>query len=293
MPARIPSLNWLRVFEAAARTGSFARAGEILAMSAPAVSQQIKALETHLGRALFHRGPRSVELTEVGRAFLPSVAQSLHAVELASANLFGDRDRAVLRLQVSLLFGAGWLAARLPHFEADHPEIQVNLLTGINDNDFSLADADLSVQFGKPAQPGEDSDPLFGETLYPVAPPAVAQAIRSPEDLLDWPLIEIATHRANWFDLLPRDSRTPRLTYTDNSLTAYALAGSGAVALARAPASDGLPERFGLQPCLPDLSIRGVQHYTLVYPARSRLSRSAQTFRTWLLAEVEADAGAI
>ena len=78
MARRIPSLNWLRVFEAAARAGSFARAAETLNISPPAVGQQIRALEDHLGRALFERGPQSVMLTEAGRAYLPAGAQALH-----------------------------------------------------------------------------------------------------------------------------------------------------------------------------------------------------------------------
>ena len=63
MPANIPSLNWLRVFEAAARMENFARAGELLDLSTSAVSQQVKALENHLGEQLFERHARSVELT--------------------------------------------------------------------------------------------------------------------------------------------------------------------------------------------------------------------------------------
>jgi len=81
MRRSIPSLNWLRVFEAAARGESFARAAELLNMSTSAVSQQIKALETHFGTALFKRGPKHVELTDAAHAFLPVVRQSLSTVE--------------------------------------------------------------------------------------------------------------------------------------------------------------------------------------------------------------------
>ena len=88
MTSRIPSLNWLRVFEAAARTQSFARAAEQLNMSAAAVSQQVKALEGHLGSALFQRHAHAVSLTEAGRAYLPSVQQSLLMLGNATDGLF-------------------------------------------------------------------------------------------------------------------------------------------------------------------------------------------------------------
>ena len=73
----IPSLNWLRVFEAAARMENFARAAELLDMSTSGVSQQIKALESHFGEQLFERGARNVKLTDAGHAFLPAVRQAL------------------------------------------------------------------------------------------------------------------------------------------------------------------------------------------------------------------------
>ena len=289
-PPRIPSLNWLRVFEAAARTGSFARAAEALNMSPPAVSQQIRALEGYLGRPLFERGPRSVALTEAGSAFLPVVAQSLHAVEIATANLFGDRETATLTVQCSLTLATGWLARRLQEFYAAHPGIQLHLMNAVHDHEFRREGADLTITFGLPPSPAEDGDVLFGETVTPVAPPEIAAAIETPVDFARWPLVEVATHRPNWFALLPKDGPAPRVTYTDDTLTALALATSGAIALDRAPASEGLAERHGLVPCLPELTIAGVQNYALIYPARSALSRAARRFRDWLLDEVAATA---
>ncbi|MEM7058540.1 MAG: LysR family transcriptional regulator [Pseudomonadota bacterium] len=291
MSSRIPSLNWLRVFEAAARTGSFARAAETLNMSPPAVSQQIKALEEHLGRQLFERGPRSVALTEPGRAFLPVVANSLHAVEVATGSLFGDRDRTTLTLSCTLLFANGWLAARLPKFRAAHPEIQLRLLTQEFATTAEHQNADLRISFGAQPDAFEESDHLFGEVIYPVATGEIAGQVISQEDLPKWPLIEVATHRANWFALLPEGELNPRITYTDNTTTAFSLAMQGAIALARAPASEGLPERSNLERCLPDLWVNGVQSYQLIYPARTSLGRAARAFRDWLLEEAEATLG--
>ena len=283
MVNRIPSLNWLRVFEAAARTGSFSRAADTLNMSRPAVSQQILALEGALDRQLFERGARSVTLTDAGKAFLPTVAQSLHAIETASANLFGGQQTRALNVQCTLLFATGWLAPRLPSFSALHPETRVNLSTGNHEREFAADKADLRLVFGLSPNPNEESDALFGESIYPVAPPAIAGHIQGPEDLLKFPLIEVAVHRTNWWSFLPANAPGPNFIYTDNSLTALALARNGAVALARAPACGDLPAQFGLERCAGFRAAKGVQSYALVHPGVTQLSVAARQFRDWLL----------
>ena len=105
MPPSIPSLNWLRVFEAAARMENFARAGELLDLSTSAVSQQIKALESHFGEKLFERHPRSVELTDAGHAFFAGGAPgAAGTVEESAATLFGEERGNTLTLQADLVF---------------------------------------------------------------------------------------------------------------------------------------------------------------------------------------------
>ncbi len=125
LKSRIPSLNWLRVFEAAARTGSFAKAADLLSMSAPGVSQQIKALEDYLGKPLFIRAAHSVSLTPAGEAFFPAVQQALLYVETAAAGLFGSKLEEPLYVRATLLFAVGWLSPRLPKFAQEHPAIRV------------------------------------------------------------------------------------------------------------------------------------------------------------------------
>lgn len=283
MVNRIPSLNWLRVFEAAARTGSFARAADTLNMSRPAVSQQIQALEGALDRQLFHRSARSITLTDAGKAFLPTVAQSLHALETASSNLFGGQQTTSLTVQCSLLLATGWLAPRLPAFAELYPDIRVNLSTGIHDAEFGPDRADMRIVFGMPPTPYEDSDILFGETIHPVAPPEIAAQIHAPEDLLRFPLIEIASHRTNWWSFLPAGAPEPRFIYTDNSMTALSLARTGAVALARGPACGDLPAQFGLQSCAGLQEAKGVQDYALLHRGPTQIGHAGRQFRDWLL----------
>ena len=290
-PRRIPSLNWLRVFEMAARTESFARAAQALNMSPPAVSQQVRALETWLGRDLFERRPRSVRLTEAGRAFLPVVGNAIGSVEATAASLFGRQGAAPLVVRATAVLAAGWLGERVGAFLADHGDVQFSLVSALCDDDFRRPDADLSITFGLPPGPGQSGRPLFGETLTPVAAPALAAQIRTPADLTRHTLIEVASHEATWFRLMPDIHAwvgRPRFVYTDTTLVALAMAASGrGVALARAPATDLLVSRHGLVRCLPDYEARGVERYHLVYANRPAPGQAATAFIEWLMAEVK------
>ncbi|NOD34465.1 MULTISPECIES: LysR family transcriptional regulator [unclassified Ruegeria] len=287
MSSRIPSLNWLRVFEAAARTESFARAAVQLNMSAAAVSQQVKALETQLGTPLFHRHAHAVTLTESGRAYLPSVQQSLLMLETATTGLFGETRGQRLYVQSVLLFAHGILAKGLSTFQAGHPDINLSLATGNIVSDFANRFTDLQIVFGNPALFGTEGDELVREVLYPVAPPAIAAQIKTPQDLLEHTLIEVSTHRASWphwFESLRLPAGQARYFFADNSIMAAELSASGmGIALARAPASDRITERTGLVPCLPEASVAGQEAYHLIYPSLATMRKPARTFRDWLL----------
>ncbi|MEO1194052.1 MAG: LysR family transcriptional regulator [Pseudomonadota bacterium] len=289
MPAqRIPSLNWLRVFEAAARSGSFARAAEILNMSPAAVSQQIKALESHLGAPLFRRSPRAVMLNEAGIAFLPVVRQALLSVETTAAALFARPKTARVSLQAPLIFATSWLAARLGDLEARHPEIELSVM-GLGElQEGPLGRFDLHVVFGLPAPNWGHSDLLFGERVYPLARAEFAAKLARPEDLLQHRLLEIASHKASWLQLLEQagleDLSAARLSFTDSSDIALARAAEGqGIALARAPATDGREALYGLVPCCPGLEMPGIESYHLVSPPSAGLSQAAAAVRDWLL----------
>jgi DNA-binding transcriptional LysR family regulator len=284
---RIPSLNWLRVFEAAARTESFAQAAAELNISAPAVSQQVKALETHLGRALFHRHAHAVSLTEAGRAYLPSVQISLVSLESSTQGLFGRRREERLYVQAVLIFAQGILAPRLGDFVREYPDISLNLTTGNAAGDFAHSFSDLKIIFGAPSAYDRAHDRLFGETLYPVARPEIAAGIRTPSDLVAHPLLEVATHRAGWphvFEHLKILGAGARFVMVDSTIMSVAIAGSGGgIALARAPASDPIVSANGLVPCLPGLMVPGLEYYHLVYPEAATMRRPARVFRDWLM----------
>ena len=287
----IPSLNWLRVFEAAARMENFARAGELLNLSTSAVSQQVKALENHFGKKLFTRHARSVELTEAGHAFLPAVRQALRSVEESAATLFGDDRENTLTLQADQIFTTGWLAPRLPAFARRHPRVQLHLTGAYRDADYQRAGSELKILFGPVHRSWAQCDRLFDETIYPVATPALAASIETPDDLLRQRLIQISSHRINWNQILQAagiDSvPTRQLCFTENTPMALALAASGyGIALARAPTTDDLLGKLGLEPCLGLAGLPSSEAYYLVYQNVESLSPAASSFRDWLLATV-------
>ena len=287
MSTNIPSLNWLRVFEAAARCESFARAAAQLNMSPAAVSQQVRALEERLGAALFERHAHAVTLTEVGRSYLPSVQQALLTLENATEGLFGASRAQQIFVHSLLIFAQGVLAPGYDDFSKAHPDITLTLTTAYLPFEIARGYTDLQIVFGNPQAYGAESDLLLGERLFPVALPSLAAKINSPADLLRYRLIEVAPHRAGWpnvfeaLDILPGRAR---YLYADSTIMAMALAAEGVgIALARAPASDKVMSQTGLVPCLPDVMTRGRESYHLVYPDRAALRAPARVYREWLL----------
>ena len=288
MTKRIPSLNWLRVFEAAARSGSFARAAESLAMSPPAVSQQIRALEAHLGRPLFDRAAAGVKLTEAGRSLLSVVGESLGRMEMAAASLAAPGGPPLV-VGVSMAFSIGWLAPRLHGFTSANPDVSLELYSLLGRPETPPRNATLWIAFGPPP-PGTDAVSLFGEWLVPVAHPEVAAGIGSRKDILAYPMIDVADHRRNWAQVFGSDivPSGARVVYVDTTVMALALAGAKeGVALARPPASDDLVARYGLVPCLPGSAVQGIETYHIIHTSGTKLSPEATAFHLWICIEAE------
>lgn len=287
MSLPIPSLNWLRVFEAAARCESFARAAAELNMSAAAVSQQVRALEERLGAPLFLRHAHAVTLTDVGWAYLPGVQQALLTLRNATEGLFGRAREQQLYVQAVLVFAHGVLARHFCDFSRRHPDIALMLTSSLDEVDYARGYADLRIVFGSPSAHGAESDFLLGERLFPVATPEIAAGIAAPQDLLQHRLIEVSTHRAGWahvceaLGVLPAGASH---AFADSTVMAMAMASEGVgVALARAPASDKAMAEAGLVPCLRGTEVAGQGGYHLVYPDRAALRPPARAFRAWLL----------
>ena len=186
MGRRLPPLNSLRAFEAAARHASFARAADELAVTPAAISQQIRLLEADLGVALFRRLPRGLVLTDAAKTALPELRKAF--AHLAGAVEGVRAGSLVGPLVVSVIpsFAGCWLVPRLAGFVDAYPDIDVTVQAELRNVDFAREDVDVGLRYGRGHYPGLDSRLLFTEEVFPVCAPSLLggpRPLRRPEDL--------------------------------------------------------------------------------------------------------------
>ena len=167
-PTNLPPLTWLRAFEATARHLSFTRAAGELNLTQPAISQHVRSLESFLGRDLFIRKTRALELTEAGGAYLPVIREAFELIASGTqAFVGGDRGR-VLVLQCNLAFSVFWLAPRLKDFYARNPSIVLNIVTPIWDPERHAEGAAVEIRFGRPEEMSRHAERLTNDCYFPV-----------------------------------------------------------------------------------------------------------------------------
>ncbi|MDH4189002.1 MAG: LysR family transcriptional regulator, partial [Betaproteobacteria bacterium] len=180
-PARLPSLDLLKGFEAAARLLSFTRAGAELHLTQSAVSRQIRDLEEQLGAPLFERRHRALALTEAGRQFYPAAAQVLATMREASARLRAMDGQRVLSVTTSVTFAAMWLVPRLAGFTRDNPGVDVRISADARMVEIERAGFDVALRYCAPEAAGAGALRLFGERVFPVCSPKL---LRDPRKAL-------------------------------------------------------------------------------------------------------------
>jgi LysR family transcriptional regulator, glycine cleavage system transcriptional activator len=182
---RLPPLNALRAFEAAARHATFSGAARELCVTHGAVSKQIDGLEARLGVVLFHRAPRGVTLTDAGRAYMHDVGEALDRIAAATARLAAGHHPQSLRISAPPTFTIRWLVSRLSRFQLRHPALEIRLGTRRNHGPDALHDADIAIRRGPSDAPGIRSVPFLKEAITPVCHPSLASraSLRRPADL--------------------------------------------------------------------------------------------------------------
>ena len=184
---RLPSLDFLRGFEAAGRRLSFTLAAEELFLTQSALSRQVKALEDALGVALFERRHRALALTAAGAAFHRNVTQQLREIALAAESARGPTREPGLTVSTTVSFAALWLIPRLASFRAAQPSVEVYVSANDRIVDLARGDVDVAVRYlaDDGAPPGAVR--LFGERLLPVASPRLQKRggppLQQPSDL--------------------------------------------------------------------------------------------------------------
>src|ERR687893_2550658 len=205
MLRRLPPLNAVRAFEAAARSESFTRAAEELCVTPGAVSHQVKALEAALGVRLFRRERQRLVLTEPGREYLGVVRDALDRIALGTARLVRRQGAGVLTVSTSPDFAAKWLVNRLGRFAETHPDIDLRISATMHHVDFAREDVDVAVRHGDGNWPGLHALRLSPEQLFAVCSPKLLsgpRGIREPADILRHPLLHLddRKHWSQWLE---------------------------------------------------------------------------------------------
>lgn len=293
---RLPPLQSLAFFEAAARHLNFTAAAQELGTTQPAVSHRVRELEDNLGAALFRRLHRGVALTDEGARLYEAVGESLRAIRAAAAEIRARRTRNVLALVTDFGFAAHWIMPRLPRLREALPELELRITTTQYAFDLRREPADFAIEFGAGLWDGCEAELLFPEIAVPVCSPAFLAAhgpIREAADLARLPLLHLeAVEPARWVawdDWFAAQGvgRAPtgrNIRFNDYSfIIQAAMAGQG-IALGWRPLVDELLEN-GLLKVAIDLPIRTARGYFLVSPRPVMLTPFQSSFRDWLFGE--------
>ncbi len=293
MARRLPPLNGLRAFEAAARHLSFTRAADELSVTQAAVSHQVKALEERLGVQLFRRANRALLLTEEGQHYLPDVRDAFDLIAGATERMLLHESTGQLTVSTTTSFASAWLVPRLSLFRDKHPDIEVRIHADETSIDFARSDVDLAIRYGRGNWPGLKATKLFSETYYPVCSPALLQRgapLREPSDLRHHTLLHEDHMTINWAVWL----RTAGVTDVDatrgtvfnrGSMVIQAAVEGQGVALGRSPLADD-DLAAGRLVRLFEVSLVGDWAYYVVCPEVSAERVKIAAFTDWLLAEI-------
>jgi LysR family transcriptional regulator, glycine cleavage system transcriptional activator len=294
MRPRLPPLNALKAFEAAARHESFTRAAEELCVTQGAVSHQVKALEVELAIKLFNRERQRLIITEAGRDYLAVVRDALDRIAVGTERLLQRQSAGVLTVSTSPDFAAKWLVHRLGHFAEAHGSIDLRVSATMHHVDFAREDVDMAVRHGDGNWVGLDAVQLSSEQLFAICSPKLLSGRRlgRPADILKFPLIHLDT-RADWTKWLriaglsdDNVKHGPVLNRASMVIDA-AINGQG-IALARTTlaAWDLLNGRL-VRP-FPE-ALRLSKTYWIVCPKATSNVPKIVTFRDWLLEEASQD----
>ena len=296
MRRRLPPLNSLRAFEVVSRHENFRAAAEELHVTAAAVSQQVKALEDHLGRRLLRRRSGGYNLTADALAGLQDLRDGFEHLSSAVATMASGGQR-VLTVSAVPSLAAGWLVPRLHRFRERHPDLDVLVHASDELVDLNRSRVDLGIRHGTGSFPGLTCERLFRDEIFPVYSPAMLKGrapLKKPADIRGLPLIHTdwaheKCHWPGWADWLRAAGVTgvditkgPR--FSDGALVIQAAVGGQGIALGtKALALEHLAAGRLVRPFKLSL-VTDFAYYVVCSKARAD-EPDLVAFRRWMMAE--------
>jgi LysR family glycine cleavage system transcriptional activator len=288
---RLPPLNALKAFEAAARHQSVTLAAKELNVTQGAVSRQVKALEGELGIPLFKRLHRRIVLTDAGRELLPHLSEVFDRIADVTRRLTRTQHELTLRVQPT--FALRWLIPRMQQFQNAHAEMQIRLMIESQSVDFRADDIDAAIVYGEIKQPGIQQEPIHKERVTPVCAPGLLEGPRPlsiPEDLRHHRLLLNSKEQREWLawtavagvDNLPLDHG--QVFDTDDAAFQAAAAGLGVALGDKLLIDDDLKNGRLVAP-FPDIAAETGVYYFATTATRP-VSAVTLTFKKWLMVEL-------
>ena len=286
---RLPPMQTLRAFEAAARLLSFTAAAAELNITQSAISQQIRLLEQELGTKLFDRRTRRLVLTRSGVRFVAAAKRALTLVAEAAHEISHARRISELAIATVPSFASRWLVPRLPDFQAHNPAIEVSILPAFEPHEIEMCDADLGILLGEESWRGYRTEKVATEQVFPVCRPDLlaSGALKKPDDLFEHTLLRDADARHDYWPDWLAAAGTKRQTVTrgpryDNlsDLVAAVLDGQGIGLVRSAIAADEMAAGRLVRP----FSIEVPSRFSLylVWARRPANRAAALSFRDWM-----------
>ncbi|MCB5364787.1 LysR family transcriptional regulator [Pusillimonas sp. CC-YST705] len=294
MRRRLPSINALTAFEAAARHASITRAANELSLTESAVSRQISLLEEKLGLRLFNRIKKRISLTRAGVLYAARVGQIIKRIERDTLEVMAhEGNGATLEITSLPTVGAQWMVSRLGGFYAQHPDLTIHVSARSGRFFFTESAFDGALYFGQPDWPGARTDYLFDELLLPVGSPSFLRGAKTitAHDIAKHRLLHLMSRPDAWRHWCAKAGlddinvmRGPRFEI-QSMLVSAACAGLGVALLPRFLIEE--PLRSGELCVLSHLPIHSEGAYYFAYPEEKADDALLAEFRAWLQAQAE------
>jgi len=292
---KLPPLKALRGFESTARLCSYRNAAKELNLTHPAISHQVQSLEKNLGVKLFVREGRQAVLTPEGERFYPVAREALEILITGSEAIRRSTSQSTLRIQTYISVSLRWLSGRLPRFRALNPQLKLQLLSSIHEQDFDEVNADVGMIFCK-TPPAEHLHwmPLMQAKLFPVCSPellADAGEKLDPEELMNYPLLTITSEAWQWQDWFDSAGlgkvETSHSISVDSTVIALEMAMDGeGIALVNGPFADKDLKRGRLIQPVAHIA-EGLGEWGLVCRKDILHHPPVRMFMEWLQADME------